>query len=322
MLKLFSLLLLFTYSLLFTLACSQAKTSEPAIKKEEASGATEAKFTISGHVQLVGVPTEGMTACEVIVVSQLEPAVRQRIERQRELLEYKLTGTQPEVTQVDAYGMKEEDYVSLQGELADLKKGFPGIRAESFSMKSQNGRSQKLSANVAKHKEYKYVFDSITFDNFERALPFIGEKLKSDNMSLVEEADKGDEATYYQNKLTLAWLSEVAALFNNFNSLKGKVLVAKNSYVAAKNEAASEPQAPQDWDGYSTYYQEILMIDVSASSLGAAMVNAEGNFTAELEDEGELIVRVEYAPNSAYFIISEDEKRVRIDNLVQSSKLL
>jgi hypothetical protein len=301
-------------SLAFLTGCSEP---EPQVSSGGAA-AKEAELTepvkmTSGTVRLVDLPVEGMTAYEVIVVENLEPEARQRIHRQRELLEFKLNGATPTQVLDAAHGMGAKDYTALQAEFQELRKRYPEVLVQELSAPSQNGRVLKFSSDATMHEDYKYLFDAITFDNLERALAFIAEKIKKDRSGLEGYAEDGQGDASNQATVTADWLADVAVHLNQYLAWGNRVVTVKNAYIDALAQASTEPEVPQEWAGYTAYYKDILLIDVLQHSLGTAMVGPEGHFN--VEGQGELLVRIEYGLDSTYFIISEEESRVVVEDI-------
>jgi hypothetical protein len=299
------------------LACSNSDSTESASEETSEGAVVVDKLDApevlapvpmtSGKIRLIGLPAEGMTACEVLVVDQLEPEARKRIERQRELLEQKLTGKDADQAIEKEIGMSQEQYQGFSQQIYQLAQAFPQVWSEDVKIDPNSRGTIRVSSDADVHKEIKALFDVVTFDNLERALPVLGEKLQAQSDRLHIAAKSAEGESYHRIRLTLDWLGSVAEHLNQYIAVRNEIIRAQRAYVNAY------PQEPQDWDGYSVYYRDTMLIDVSQHTLGAAMVGSDGLF--EVEGTGEIIVRVEYAPNSAYFIVSEDEKRVRIENL-------
>jgi hypothetical protein len=296
-------------SLLFV-ACSKASPPETSPQQELPSPVSEPSHVIlktTGKVRLIGIPAEGMTACEVLIVDTLEPDARERLLRQRELLEEKITGKKTVQSVESSLGISQEEYQGFTFKINQLAKSFPQILSEDVNIGGKSRDTIRVSGDEDVYKEIKALFDAVTIDSLERALPVLGEKLQAQSDRLHRAARGADEESYQRIKLTLDWLASVAEHLNQYINIRNEMIHAERAYAIA------HPSELQDWDGYSVYYRDRMLIDISQHVIGATLVGSDGLF--EIPGRGEIIVRVEYAPNSAYFIVSDDEKRVRIENL-------
>ncbi|MGJ8639299.1 MAG: hypothetical protein ACSHYA_07880 [Opitutaceae bacterium] len=290
---------------LFVASCSDsgspAETAAPAVEP-----VGPVKKTL-GVLELQGIPLDSATGYEVIVVSELEPEGRARIQRQRELFEQKLSGAPAVESNEDALDISPADYTRLNAKLLELKKSFPEVLR--MDVDAGEGRLRGFSSDSRMHDEYAYLFKSITLENLERGLNFINEKYEADGEALVEKVEKLEDDAYKREKITLMWLRKVAEHLTAHLEL-GKELGAAMATV--ESGVFSEPQ---DWSGYVAYFRNALIMDVSLNGVGSAMLESPGAF--EVEGHGELIVRVEFGADSAFFIISPDEKRVLVKDLQQ-----
>jgi hypothetical protein len=302
-------------SALFLLgACSDAPP-EPAAAVKSAVVAPKSVQKTSGILRFDGLSPESISASEVLVVSALSDVARERIVRQRELFEFKITGRVENPDAVSAIeGMSPVDAMKLEASLGTLRAQFPPIRVEDVDL--GNNRLRKYQSDSALFKEYKYLFASIKWDNLERGLTFIGDKMTADNKALVARSNGLDDEGFQQIDVTLDWLKAVQQHYNSYVELAKENVAAKNRYLKAQADGASTPAEPTDWDTYVAWYANDLIMDTSENLLGAAFVAEDGSF--EVEGRGLVIVRVELGVVSAYFLPgSEKETRVFIEDLQQ-----
>lgn len=296
--------------------CSDAPSSSaPAAKPAVEPSAPEPKLKTTGVLHFDGLPPGSVSAAEVLVVSSLGDQARQRILRQRELFEYKITGRVEAVE--EAGGIAEvmaADGARLEASMAQLPVQFPPVRVEDVDL--GNNRLRKFQSDTALFKEYKYLFASIKWDNLERGLKFISEKIKADSQALVERSAGLEDTDYQQVSVTLEWLKSVQQHYNSYVVLAKDYFDAKNRYVRAQAAVQYTPTEPTDWEAYVAKYANALIIDTSAHLLGAAFAAEDGSF--EVEGHGIVVVRVELGAVSAYFLPDwEKEQRVSVEDLQQ-----
>lgn len=287
---------------------------EPEAAAQTARAAKTAKT--SGVLSFDGLPPDSVDAAEVIVVSSLSDAARERILRQRELFEYKITGRVEAVAGASVVAdVLAVDGIRLNARLAQLPSKFPPLRVADIDQ--GNNRLSKFQSDPELFKEYKYLFDSIQWGNLERGLTFISEKIETDNQALVaqaEGADLVDDFGAQQAEVTLDWLKSVQQHYNTYVALAKDYFGAKKRYIEA--EAQSGPKEPSDWDSYVAKYANYLVMDISEHLQGASFAAEDGSF--EAEGHGVVVVRVELGMTSAYFLPgSVNEQRVLIKNLQQ-----
>ena len=106
---------------LFMAACSEPKPAPDASAPKEP---TRSVTMTSGVIHFDGVPEEGITLKEVIIVSKLDSEAQERLERQRQLFEYKITGNNPEQRLASVYGadLSLEDTTQLVASIEELKQ--------------------------------------------------------------------------------------------------------------------------------------------------------------------------------------------------------
>ena len=304
-------------SLFVVAACSDVPSTPVAAAKPAAAEVAEleSKLKTSGVLRFDGLPPESISAAEVLIVSSLSDEARQRLLRQRELFEYKITGRVEAVAVGSAVAdVLPADGVKLEASIAQLPAKFPPVRVEDFDL--GNNRLRKFQSDPALSKEYQHLFASIKWDNLERGLTFIAEKIETDNKGLVAQSAKADDAGYQQASVTLKWLKSVQQHYNAYVALAKDYFDAKNRCLKAQAGAQSTPAEPTDWDAYVAMYGNTLIMDTSEHLQGAAFAAEDGSF--EVEGHGVVIVRVELGVVSAYFLPdSEKEQRVRVENLKQ-----
>ena len=88
------------------------------------------------------------------------------------------------------------DAVQLEAAMSALGGQFPPIRVEDVDL--GNNRLRKFQSDPELFKEYQYLFASINWDNLERGLTFIADKMKGDNKALIKESNEVDEEGYRQ----------------------------------------------------------------------------------------------------------------------------
>ena len=274
----------------------------------------KAVLKTSGILRFDGLPAESISAAEVLVVSVLSDVARERILRQRELFENKITGRVEDSAGVSSIeGMSPVDAMKLEASLETLRSQFPSVRVEDVDL--GNKRLRKYQSDAVLFKEYKYLFASIKWDNVGRGLKFIADKMTADNKALVARSSGMDDEAFQQSDVTLDWLKAVQQHYNSYIVLAQESVEAKNRYLQAQ-AAASTPAEPTDWDGYVAWHANHLIMDTSENLLGTAFAEEDGSF--EVEGQGIVIVRVQLGVVSAYFLPSaEHEKRVLVEDLQQ-----
>jgi hypothetical protein len=310
--RLFSLSSVFV-SLFFLGACSDAPSKPTAAVKRDVTVA-KAVLKTSGILRFDGLPAESISAAEVLVVSALSDVARERILRQRELFENKITGRIEDSAGVSSIeGMSPADAMKLEASLETLRSQFPSVRVEDVDL--GNKRLRKYQSDAVLFKEYKYLFASIKWDNVGRGLKFIADKMTADSKALIARSSGVDDEAFQQIDVTLDWLKAVQQHYNSYIVLAQESVEAKNRYLQAQ-AAASTPAEPTDWDGYVAWHANHLIMDTSENLLGAAFAEEDGSF--EVEGQGIVIVRVQLGVVSAYFLPgSEHEKRVLVEDLQQ-----
>jgi hypothetical protein len=311
--RLFSLSSVFA-SLFFLGACSDAPSKPTAAVKRDVTVA-KAVLKTSGILRFDGLPGESISAAEVLVVSVLSDVARERILRQRELFENKITGRVEDLAGVSSIeGMSPVDAMKLEASLGALRSQFPSVRVEDVDL--GNNRLRKYQSDVALFKEYEYLFASIEWDNVERGLEFIADKMTADSKALVARSSGMDDDALQQSDVTLDWLRAVQQHYNSYVVLAQESVEAKNRYLHAQAAVASTPAEPTDWDGYVAWHAHNLIMDISENLLGTAFAEEDGSF--EVEGQGIVIVRVELGTVFAYFLPgSVHEKRVLVEDLQQ-----
>ena len=295
-------------------ACSDAPSEQKTAVLPEVEVAKPVLRT-SGILRFDGMPPKSTRAAEVLIVSTLSDVARGRLLRQRELFEQKITGHVEHPAEVSAIeGLSPVDALQLEAAMSALGGQFPPIRVKDFDL--GNNRLRKFQSDPELFKDYQYLFASINWDNLERGLTFIADKMKVDNKALIKESNEVDEEGYRQIGVTLDWLKSLQQYFNSYVELAQAYVDAKNRLLQAQPAAATMPAEPADWDAYVAKYANTLIMDTSEYLLGAAFTAEDGSF--EVEGHGIVIVRVELGLASAYFLLdSDEEERVRIEELRQ-----
>ena len=294
--------------------CSDAPSKQKAAVLPEVEVAKPVLRT-SGILRFDGLPPESTRAAEVLIVSTLSDAARGRLLRQRELFEQKITGHVEHPAELSAIeGLSPADALQLEAAMSALGGQFPPIRVEDVDL--GNNRLRKFQSDPELFKEYQYLFASINWDNLERGLTFIADKMKVDNKALIKESNEVDEEGYRQIGVTLDWLKAVQQHYNSYVELAQAHVDAKNRVLQAQAGSASTPVEPADWDAYVAMYANTLIMDVSEHLLGAAFTAEDGSFV--VKGHGIVVVRVELGLGSVYFLLDSDgEQRVRVEELQQ-----
>lgn len=304
-------------SCLAFVGCSDAPSKAEVVAEPVVEAAPEPVAKTTGVLHYDGLPPGSVAVAEVLIVEKLSDAGRERIERQRELLENKITGRAEQTSETSALAdVSATDAAHLVGTFNQLSTEFPPVLIKDIDL--GNNRLRKYQSDRELHKEYQYLFRSVQWDNFERGLKFIAEKIQADNQALVKQADalESEDDRYQQIRVTLDWLESIRAQYNGYVKLATDYFEAKNRYIQAQVAAQSASAEPQDWDAYAVAYANLLVMDTAGFLLGAAFAAEDGSF--EVEGHGIVVVRAELAGTSAYFIPgSEKEKRVWIENLQQ-----
>ncbi|CAA6677519.1 Unannotated [Lentimonas sp. CC4] len=296
-------------SLFLFAACSDTPSKPVAAPKPAAAAKSVAKT--AGVLKLDGLPPESVSAAEVIIVSELSADARKRISRQRELFEYKITGQTEGGAAVSAIpDVAPADAVKLDAAMRALKGQFPAVLVMDVDL--GNNRLRKFQSDSGLHQEYKYLFSSLKWDNLERGLKFISEKMETSNQEILAAGEKADDDGYRQAEANIAWLKSVRSYFAEYFALATDYHEAKDRYI----DAQTVDQDPTDWDTYAAMYAHMLIMDTSEHILGSGFAAEDGSF--EVKGHGIMIVRVELGVVSAYFLPgSGTEERVRIDDLRQ-----
>ncbi|MFQ3225726.1 MAG: hypothetical protein ACI8Z5_001990 [Lentimonas sp.] len=312
-----SRLLLFSaalVSLFLFVACSDAP-SEPVATPTPTAAVSKPVAKTTGVLKFDGLPPESISGAEVIVVSELSDDAKKRLLRQRELFEYKITGRTEGGGAVSAIpGVALADAVKLDAAMRELKAQFPEVQVIDFDL--GNNRLRKFQSDGELRKEYKYLFSSLKWDNLERGLKFIGDKMETNNREFLAAGEQADDTGFRQAEANVAWLKSAQSYYAGYLTLGRDYYDAKNRYIQAQAAGRATPAEPTDWDAYAAMYANMLIMDTSEHLLGSGFAAEDGSF--EVEGQGMVIVRVELGVVSAYFLPgSGTEQRVRIDGLEQ-----
>ena len=145
-------------------SCSDNSSAPQAVQSTEPAATV---LMTSGVLHLKGLPLEGITAKEVIVVENLDAEGRKRILRQRELFESKITGKVVAVEEVSSMaGVLPADATELEAAMAALRSQFPPALVVDVDL--GNNRLRKYQSDAALFKAYQYLFKSLNWDNLER----------------------------------------------------------------------------------------------------------------------------------------------------------
>lgn len=287
---------------------SQTEEVEPALSAPE-----EPVLKTAGRIVFEGIPDEGVTAREVTVLEKLESEARARLQRQRQLFEYKLTGQNPELEDanyLENAGLPPEDRRDLERRLAKLRTEFPEILMLEGQIDDPNvddDRIRKVPSDAALHEAYEKLFKAIRWDNLQRGIEFIRAKLETDSKVWIEEKSTEDPYEAKQVQATLQWLSKVQGHLKDYVDLF-------NAYLHAKNAPGQPAAKVKTWERFLDLHRTQLIIDVSQGELASATLSDDGSFEADAQ--GELLVRVEYGFRSAYFLVDDpEERRVSVTEL-------
>ena len=222
--------LLFVSSALISLfvftACSDAPSEPVAAPKPLVEKAKPVSKTV-GVLKFDGLPPDSVTAAEVLIVSDLSDDARKRLLRQRELFEYKITGRTEGGPAVSAIpDVAPADAMALDAKMRALRGEFPEVLVMDVDL--GNNRLRKFQSDRELHKEYKYLFSSLKWDNLERGLQFLREKMETNNRDILAAGEQADDIGYRQAEADITWLKSVQAYF-------GKYLALANDYSAAKD---------------------------------------------------------------------------------------
>jgi len=304
---------------LFMPACSEPKsapdeaTDESPVKKEPASSVAKT----SGVLLLDGVPKEDVTLIEVIIVSKLDPETQERLNRQRQLFEYKLTGINPEQRLASVYGsdISFEDTTMLLAAMEKLKAQFVDQITVDTKLNEagvDDDRTRKIPSDHIIYEKYKKLFKAITLENMERALPFINDSIRVDSERLAVEINSDDAYAAKQAEITLRWLKAV-------NDQLKQYLKLANAQIDARGRLAKKGALWQanTWEAFVGMIGDQLTRDVYKYSVGSAIVDSDGTF--ESEGQGQLIIRIIYGSLSVFFIPdAPSETRVQVTELKTS----
>lgn len=303
-------------SCLALVGCSDAPSKVEVVAESSVEAAPESVAKSTGVLHYDGLPPGSVTVAEVLIVEKLSDAGRARLERQRELFEYKITGRVEQAAETSVLaGVSAADATNLVERFNQLSAEFPPVLVQDVDV--GNHRLKKYQSDRERHKAYQYLFGALQWDNFERGLKFIAEKFEEDERALVAQANslEMEDDHYAQVRVTLDWLKSVQVYYNAYVQLATDTFEARNRYLQAQATAQSVAE-PTDWNTYAAVYGSMLIIDTSEYLEGAAMVADDGSF--EVEGHGLLIVRLELEGVSVYFLpTSENEVRVRVEDLTQ-----
>jgi hypothetical protein len=295
------------------ISCSEPapKPVKPA-KPDTAQSQATISITNSGVVHFEGIPQTGITAKEVLLLSSLNTEALTRLERQRELFEYTITGVNPELEEMNA-SLSSEDKAELSNSMAELKMAFPEQIIEDVSINQagvDDDRLRKVPSDRELYDKYKNLFNAINWENLPRALEFITESINNDSRDTAETYLSKDAFTAKQAEITMEWLKSLKSHLNSYLSLGKAYVEAINRFSLKK----ADPKA-RTWDDYLAINSTQMIVDVSKNSLDSTFLSDDGSFS--VEGEGLLIVRIEYGPRSAYFIPGNpSEKRVTVTSVV------
>lgn len=277
----------------------------------------ETLLKTSGRVVFEGIPTDGLTAREVIVLESLEPEAKERVLRQRQLFEYRASGQNPELEEAERRAQLEispEKRRELDRRLIDLRIQFPeplmlDVRIDEEGV--DDDRIRKVSSDFALHEEYQELFRAIRLENLKRGVDFIADKLKKDGTAWSDRQTDEDPFAAKKASATVQWINAVVQHLNAYVALG-------NNYIAAQKEHAA--QLADDatklftWEEYVDRFGQQLIIDISKEELAAAKIGEDGSF--EVDAQGDLLVRLEYGYRSAYCLVDDPaEQRVSVADL-------
>lgn len=306
----FTTLLIVTAGLALV-ACSD-KASEPPVPPVPQASPQAAVAKTVGTVQFNGVPEQGVTAREIILVRTLSSDGLARLERQRELLEFYITGVDPEDL-YPAAGPKDvsvEDSAKFVERLEALGSEYPAplsVEVKVTQRGVDDDRLRKFNSSGELHKDYARLFKSIDWSNIKRGIEFINETLIADGKSRELLVGGDDPFASEQAQVDLKWMQEVVKHLESYLKLANERIEARNEYVSQLTD-------PQNWPDYCAKYAHSMTVDVSGRSLGDAIIAEDGSFEVAARG-GMPIVRIEYGAISAYYLPGEGEERVVITGL-------
>lgn len=291
-------------ALLFFAGCGSepaAPSSEPA----STESAPQSNVKTSGVLEIDGVPLEAVTFIEVATVQGLGEETLARLKLQRELFELKITGEPFEVELEEGIAIKRSDALALTEQLKELAADFPPILA--IDQDLGNNRLRKLRSDSGLHKEYAFLFNSITVMNLERAIGMLDEKVQVDLKMLDAIYASNDEDRSRQARHDLKWLEQVHGQLKAYLPIATELIQAKLKYT-------SIPVAQKNWEAFTQVYSAVMSSNIYARCLGA--VEAVPGEPFEVLGKGQLIVRLDFDEGPAYFMPGSDgETRVTVSNL-------
>ena len=291
-------------ALLFLAGCGSepaAPTSAPA----SSESAPLSKAKTSGVLEFDGIPVEDVTFIEVATVQDLSEETLARLKLQRELFEVKLSGEPFEVKVGEDAAITRKAALELTEKLKKLAEAFPPILAIDRDM--GNNRLLKLRSDSARHKDYAYLFNSITVKNLDRAIGMLDEKIQGDLKMLDAIYASDDDDRSRQARHELKWLEQVHAQLKEYLPIAGELIQAQQKF-------ASLPVAQKSWEAFVQVYSGAMLSNIYARCLGSVEV-VQGELF-EVEGKDQLIVRLDFEEGPAYFMPgSERETRVTVSNL-------
>ncbi len=292
---------------LFT-ACTPKVTTEG----DESKAATiEASATVdmtSGQFNLERIPQEGITAREVVIVTQIAPETNTRLLQQRALFEAKLlnqSATDP------ASGLSVADTEKFAARLFALRQAYPPVL--DAERDAGNLRKERFRSDLELFKQFAGDFKAITLENVQRALPIINERIHTAGKALETSLETSSDLRRIQLELDLEWLTRLSRHLSNYVPLANDLAKAKNAAQRQNGQAGAEPQF-NTWEAYMQHYDIQLLGEIYKYSIGSAEVAADGSFT--VKGHGVIILRVDYNEHSVYFLPEDpDEKRVKVSSI-------
>jgi hypothetical protein len=296
--------------------CSENTDKTDAVESAQ-SHSKETPFKTTGQVVFEGIPDDGVTSREVIVIDALEPEGRERIQRQRQLFEYKTTGRNPELEEAErmaAGNLLPEESREFDRQLVDLRAGFPELLTLDARIKEDgvdDDRIRKLTSDSALHKEYQELFRAIRWENLKRGVEFIEVKIKTDGKEWSEKQYVTDDLGSKKASVTLNWINMLAEHLTAYVTLGNKRIRAVNDLATQSAEISTKILT---WEDYVDYFRDQLIIDISKEELASATLEADGTF--KVDGQGDLLIRLEYGFRSAYFLVGDSkENRVSVIDL-------
>ena len=298
-------------------ACSEP--SKPASQApEQPPEAAEVKVSWMGRVLFEGIPMEGATLKEAIVVSEIDPDTRAKLEHQRALFEAKINP--PAVTPVSLKNvglLSKNDAAELGAKLLEMRKSYPQMLVEEKNI--GNGRMSQFRSDSELFYGFAAKFKEMTLDNMTPIIESIDEAIQVAGKRIVESSEGRGGQARLQADTDLAWLGQLHEYLRTYLPLTKEVNMAMQRHAETQGASLADTDLPS-WEGFAQRHSATLLSEVYSKGLDESEIGDDGRFTVSAE--GELVIRVEYGLYSAYFLPeSANESRVQVVDLEISRSL-